>query len=397
MFLNLLKYKILLLAVLFSTPVLSQIYGTTESTNDCPDCCEPKSPPICVTIGSGPLKCNYTDAKRVCVDKITRIAELEDQIERIEKEKVTSQKNAATYKEMAAKTRNEVYKLKQQHDTIQAEVKRIVDKFQNPGWLPWSEDMRMCLTKNYYMPGWSPTFPCPRLCGDTNGGIRQVEYSKWVIEAGAAIIPCGKLGLAFYKVMDDPNIKTTVHLGVETLQTFVSVDGVVRGVCKDAGTCASGDYCLLDTVKEVCKKGLAGKDVIDFRKIATLEEVMSCAKFNPINVGVDLAFVGGRVVADILSCPEDHGMQSMFPKDWLAQAKAAADKIASIFGELSWEVFEYESQAEKLYREIVQLNEKLVGLKSDLKKANGEYAMCVDEALAPTREPDVEIPVDRCQ
>jgi len=232
MFLTLLKHKLILLVVLFSTPVFSQIYGEDE-TNDCPDCCVPRTPPSCVAIpGKGCLK---SDPKPVCESQAEAKVAAEVTKDNLKEELAVLEKKRDTMRDTLHHARDNLSQHQAHYDTLQgmfnAECgdtsnglgqrvsRRFPQKECEPGgacrgrpnyWIPlngrcgatWCAHDRE--TGNTKDADWDNN---QNLCVDADGsGITHpVNVGKWVYKLVLETVPCGKIIGAVYELTQDPS------------------------------------------------------------------------------------------------------------------------------------------------------------------------------------------------
>ena len=390
MLLTLFKYKLLLLVVLFSTPVFSQIYGTTESTNDCPDCCKtPPKPPVCIETGSMPqCKYNVDAPKPICVDEQLRVLDIMEQRKLIEEKKVKLEENINTLNGILGEARLLYNQLLNERATIVASIAGVVARFAN-------KQAEECLTNNHFW-FWNQRETCPKLCGDSNGGRKIINYGKYVKDAVGSLNGCLKAGLALYDAYHDPKAGNLVNATVEAIAAKYKVADILKAQCKMVGYDCNGDQvkCTIELPKAACKVGLKELTAnVKWLEPKIFIKTIACVKIDPISIGVDLAFVAGTLAYDANSCPAPKTWMSIM--DWYSQAQNAVrsydDSVSAFFADIK--KIEGDMNAEN--RKISELNEQLTQLFKDLQNAAGQLITCKAEEHAKADKDD-PIPYSRC-
>lgn len=321
MLLTLVKYKLILLTVLFSTPVFSQIYGTTESTNDCPDCCKkPPKPPVCIQTGTDPSSCPMTEPKPICEKESIELKKLgilsgqeyeKAQIHHKNMQKIINAKSNAF---------DDKQKFRREAEALRDTVRQILRHFQY--WYP--NALPHCLTQDFYPAGrgGQARAPCPKMCGDSSGGVKKVDYFEHAIGIASQAVPCADGAVALLEAVGDPNAATVYQASVSVIENLVDV-GPVAAVCKDIGTSCTTGECPTETASAVCDLVRERLQEKPFELPTFKINPLSCLNVTPASLAISVAFKVGALIADINSCQQP--MTWMSFGEWIKQARALAD------------------------------------------------------------------------
>lgn len=331
MFLTLLKCKILLLAVVFSTPVFSQIYGTTESTNDPPEKCE-KAPTMCVGGGQCPGGCSYGEPEPVCKDLTIDIVKTKNEVNmltlKLQAAKMNQQERKKELADLISKSAD-LYR--KQEDLRKTYVRECYQRDLSGGCTPgtvagYNVGPGGIITTGPGGPHYSVPPSCSGpgytsgFCLTPDGNERDVEVGWYVREIWKDTIPCGSLIFEVEKLVQtaiEPGDKTVeaniVNIGIEATRALrpfeIRVGGVtcvLRPTASDSENglgCNVQDSCI-KTVKETCAKYVADKFKEKvFDPTWVISKSAACLKFNPVSIGVKHAWTIGALIYDINSCP----------------------------------------------------------------------------------------------